>query len=95
MGYLKKKSKPNYYLIKKREKAMKIKEILSQHRRDFTAIYVCEGCGREEKSRGYDDSNFHDNVIPKMKCESCGESSISLGVDYRQLTTKYPDGFQI
>ncbi|MDD4565710.1 MAG: hypothetical protein PHE79_09600 [Eubacteriales bacterium] len=74
---------------------MKIKEILSQNRRDFHAIYVCEKCGAEEKSGGYDDSNFHNNVIPNMKCKSCGESSISMGADYRPLTTKYPDGFQI
>lgn len=28
---------------------MKIKEIKSQHRRDFFAIYVCEHCGNETK----------------------------------------------
>lgn len=26
---------------------MKIKEIISQNRRDFTAIYQCEHCGHE------------------------------------------------
>lgn len=74
---------------------MKIKTITYQHRRDFEAIYVCESCGHEEKGRGYDDANFHQNVIPKMKCDKCGESAISLGSDYRPLTTKYPEGFQI
>lgn len=74
---------------------MKIKEILSQYRRDFNAIYVCEGCGAEEKRSGYDDENFHHNVIPNLICKNCGESSVSLGVDYRPLTTKYPNGYQI
>jgi len=74
---------------------MKIKEILYQNRRDFRAIYVCEGCKSESEGRGYDDANFHENVIPKMICEKCGKSGITLGVDYRPLTTKYPEGYQI
>lgn len=75
---------------------MKIKEILHQNRRDFYANYECEGCGHIERNkRGYDDANFHNNVIPNMECPKCGESSVSLGVDYRPLTTKYPEGFQI
>lgn len=74
---------------------MKIKEITNQSRRDFHAIYVCEGCGYESKGRGYDDANFHKNVIPNILCEKCGKSSITLGVDYRPLTTKYPEGYQI
>lgn len=66
---------------------MKIKKILSQHRRDFTAVYVCEHCGAESEGYGYDDANFHDNVIPSMKCEECGEVSPN---DYRPLTPKHP-----
>ena len=66
---------------------MKIKEITSQSRRDFTAIYVCESCGEEKAMGGYDDDNFHQNVIPKMKCEECGEIAPD---NYRPLTTKYP-----
>ncbi|WP_297418989.1 hypothetical protein [Clostridium sp.] len=54
---------------------MRIKEILNMNRRDFTAIYKCEFCGHEEKSYGYDDSNFHNNVIPNMKCKECGKVS--------------------
>jgi len=75
---------------------MKIKRILNQHRRDFRADYECENCGfvNENKS-GYDDSFFHNNVIPDMKCPKCGESANSLGSDYRPLTPKYPEGFQI
>lgn len=72
---------------------MKIKKILSQHRRDFWAIYVCEHCGHESnKESGYDDEHFHQNVIPKMKCTSCGKTS---GGNYRPLQTKYPEGVQI
>lgn len=67
---------------------MKIKKIIDQMRRDFTAIYECEHCGHEHEAHGYDDSNFHQNVIPKMKCEGCGKESDS---DYRALAPKYPD----
>ena len=67
---------------------MKIKEIKSQHRRDFTAIYVCEHCGHEEEGYGYDDTNFHQNVIPNTKCGKCGKKAPD---NYRPLTTKYPD----
>ena len=55
---------------------MKIKEKLSQSRRDFTAIYVCEHCGYEYKSYGYDDTNFHHNVIPNMECPVCNKKSV-------------------
>ena len=68
---------------------MRIKRIKSQHRRDFQAVYECEFCGHEEDGYGYDDSNFHENVIPKMTCYKCGKEA---GDDYRPLTTKYPDG---
>ena len=68
---------------------MRIKEIKSQSRRDFTAIYVCESCGHEKEGSGYDDANFHQNVIPKMKCGECGEVAPK---NYRGLTTKYPEG---
>lgn len=67
---------------------MKIQKILNQHRRDFEAIYECEHCGARERSSGYDDSFFHSEVIPKMKCKACGKTA---GDDYRPLTTKYPD----
>lgn len=68
---------------------MKISKMLTQHRRDFTALYVCEHCGAESKGHGYDDANFHNNVIPNMVCESCGKKSPD---DYRPLTTKYEQG---
>ena len=71
---------------------MKIKEILNQSRRDFTAIYVCEHCGHEENGNGYDDANFHQNVIPEMECTECKKKAPD---NYMPLTTKYPEGFVI
>jgi DNA-directed RNA polymerase subunit RPC12/RpoP len=65
---------------------MKIKTILSQHRRDFQAIYECEHCGATVKGSGYDDDNFHRNVIPDMECKQCGEKAPE---NYRPLSTKY------
>ena len=71
---------------------MKIKQILSQNRRDFQAIYECEHCGHEEKGYGYDDANFHQNVIPNMNCPECEKKAPE---DFRALTTKYPEGMQV
>lgn len=74
---------------------MKIKKILNQYRRDFTAVFVCEGCGHEVEKGGYDDQHYHETVIPSMQCESCGLTSADYGIEYRPLTTKYPEHFQI
>lgn len=66
---------------------MKIKAIVSQHRRDFRAIYECETCSFEHESSGYDDANFHENVIPQKACPKCGSSASKA---YRALRPKYP-----
>lgn len=71
---------------------MRIKEITYQNRRDFEAIYECESCGFSHKGRGYDDANFHNNVIPAAKCPDCGKTAPE---SYRPLETKYPEGYQI
>ena len=71
---------------------MKIKQIIFQNRRDFKAIYECEHCGDTFEEWGYDDANFHKNVIPKMKCKKCGKTA---GEDYEPRATKYPEGYQI
>ncbi len=68
---------------------MKIKSIISQSRRDFSALYVCEHCGHETKGTGYDDANFHENVIPSTVCGKCGKKADE---NYRPLATKYPEG---
>jgi len=71
---------------------MKIKRIIDQRRRDFWADYECEHCGIIVQNKsGYDDDNFHRNVIPKMVCPECGKAADE---NYRPLTTKYPEGFQ-
>jgi len=71
---------------------MRIKKVVSQHRRDFFAIYECEYCGFEDKGRGYDDSYFHKNVIPSMKCSVCKKTASQ---DYQPIATKYPEGYEI
>jgi len=71
---------------------MKIKQITSQSRRDFTAVYECEHCGHSDTGSGYDDDNFHRNVIPNMACKKCGKKAAG---DYRPMGTKYPEGMQV
>jgi len=71
---------------------MKITKITDQHRRDFTADIECEGCGnKEELGGGYDDRNYHDNVIPARKCSKCGKSRNALGIKGEITSTKYAD----
>ena len=54
---------------------MKIKEILSEHGNDFTAMMECEHCGTEKKNPyGYHDNNYHARVIPSMHCPSCDKN---------------------
>ncbi len=74
---------------------MKIKRIVSQHRRDFQAEYECEGCGHTSFQGGYDDDNFHENVVPNKKCPNCEKSSNDLGIESKPLATKYPSWMQI
>jgi len=71
---------------------MRIKLIKSQFRRDFTAIYECEHCGALTEGYGYDDANFHQNVIPAMRCKECGKTA---GNSYEPRATKYPEGLQV
>lgn len=75
---------------------MKIKEITSRNRRDFRAIYECEGCGNVTPAQsGYDDRNFHDNVIPAMVCCACRKSSIMLGTKVTPTALLYPEGLNV
>lgn len=69
---------------------MKITSIRSQARRDIYGSMTCEGCGHEQKFVGYDDDNYHRNVVPTITCKSCGKSANDLGVETRPLGTKYP-----
>jgi rubredoxin len=66
---------------------MKIIKINEQIRRDFWADMVCEHCGHVQRNKsGYDDDNFHRNVIPNMQCPKCGKVSPQ---DYQPRGTKY------
>ena len=77
----------------KKGKAMKIKSITDQFRRDFDAIMVCEHCGHEQPlSGGYDDTYYHKYVIPNIPCKSCGKKASE---NYRPLATKYDDSVVI
>lgn len=52
---------------------MELIEIISQHRNDFTGILQCEHCGSKKKlTTGYNDANYHNNVIPSFHCQECG-----------------------
>jgi ribosomal protein L37AE/L43A len=67
---------------------MKIEKIINQSRRDFTTIYKCEHCGYTYEGSGYDDTFFHESVIPKKECKKCGKTADE---SYRPLATRYPD----
>lgn len=75
---------------------MVIIKILSQIRRDFTALMECESCGHQQVDPcGYDDANYHNNVVPEIKCHYCGESTKSADLPINPRTPKYPEGLQI
>ena len=72
---------------------MKIKKILTQNRRDFTAIMECDHCGATvENLRGYDGTYYHKIVIPAMVRGKCGEKAKD---DYCPLEPRYPDGLRV
>lgn len=72
---------------------MYIKEIISQHRRDMHVIMACQHCGYEkETTDAYDDTFYHEQVVPNMTCNACGETA---GTAYEARSTKYPDDIQI
>ena len=70
---------------------MILQEKKSQIRRDFTGVYKCQKCGNIQEGGGYDDDYYHNNVIPKMKCNKCGESTNSLGLENQRMATKYAE----
>ena len=55
---------------------MKLQKKISQNRRDFVGIFVCEHCNNSTKESGYDDTYFHNQVIPNMKCSKCNKTGI-------------------
>lgn len=53
---------------------MYLKNKTWQSRRDFAGIFACPHCGYEHESWGYDDTYFHHDVIPTIKCPKCGKT---------------------
>lgn len=65
-----------------RSRWMKLIEVVSQHRFDFTGVVQCEFCqGTQSLEHGYDDANFHNNVIPAIKCVKCDKRSVDVVPD--------------
>ena len=73
---------------------MRIKKKTYQSRRDFKAIFICPFCGYEEEDWGYDDSYFHNKVIPEIKCKKCGKTENDSNT-YVPIATKHPDNIVI
>lgn len=71
---------------------MHIKKITERNRRDFWCIYQCEHCNVEISGTGYDDHNFHHNVIPEMTCGKCGKHADS---NSNEIATKYHANQQV
>jgi len=67
---------------------MYIKEILSRNRRDLTVVFMCEHCGYEITGHAYDDSYYHEHVVPQKECPRCGRVAAS---DYKPLEPQHPD----
>ncbi len=61
-------------------KLMKIKKIIMQKDRCFTAIYICENCDQERTAGGYDDLNFHNYVLPRTPCQHCARTRLAMQV---------------
>ena len=57
---------------------MIIKEMLIQDDKEFKAIFTCEFCDNHVIKRGYNNKDFHDNIIPNVKCEKCGKTRNKL-----------------
>lgn len=72
---------------------MHIEKFIYQNRRDFRAIFKCEHCGHTEEKWGYDDTYFHQTVIPQMKCKNCGQTANPD--EYRAYTPKYAENVVI
>ena len=66
---------------------MKIKSIRDQIRNDIYGELECEGCSHTQKFVGYDDANYHDRVVPQLKCKSCGKSSTELQAEALEVTS--------
>ena len=72
---------------------MKITKIYDRNRRDFWFDAECEHCGHvSTNNSGYDDRNFHENVVPRTECPECGKSSDEVG---ERPSPRYPEGMVV
>lgn len=72
---------------------MYITKIINQHRRDFDAEIKCEHCGATDTLKGgYDDSYYHNEVLPKLKCKKCGKAGGEISI---KRNPKYDDSVTI
>lgn len=54
---------------------MKIISLRDGNGRDLYGMIQCEHCNVEDKlSGGYNDSFWHDKVLPAFHCKSCGKN---------------------
>lgn len=77
---------------------MKLIEKLSQSRRDFQGKYKCEFCHNIEIDKtisSYDDEYYHMSVIPNIKCNKCGKSTINQNGEINTPDMKYPEGWVV
>jgi len=79
-------------------KNMKLIEKLSQSRRDFQGKYKCEFCHNIETDKtmnSYDNEYYHMCVIPNIKCNKCGKSTINQNREVNTPDMKYPEGWVV
>ena len=75
---------------------MRVVKRYNQHRRDLDCDLECENCGYKLLIKGaYDDENYWNNVIPGLRCSKCKKSSNQLGTKNIDVSTRYPEGFQV
>ena len=51
---------------------MKWINVKDRSRNDFWGTTECEHCGFvDTNAKGYDDFNYHENVVPSLRCPAC------------------------
>lgn len=69
---------------------MKLGKTYNWNRRDFCFDASCEFCNAKQTNvSGYDDDNYYNNVIPNMKCNSCGKSTVSEKGEVQSVAPRY------
>jgi hypothetical protein len=75
---------------------MKVTRRYNQHRRDLHIDMECEECGTTKTlTDAYDDMFYWTEVVPNIPCPGCQKTSNSIGSAITDVSTKYPEGFQI